>query len=140
VICLIIAGKLFHTCGPTTAKLLSPCVEQRVFCRKTNGDDGPRPSPGSRSRSRRRSTCRRKQTQKSTISRVLNKLPETGILASEDTRILFLFHYTIGQRIAPGAARRYAPRRWQFNPKIAANLRRSADWSAVPTSLVAGGG
>jgi len=82
----------------------------------------------------------RKKTQKSTNSRVLNKLPETGILASEDTRILFLFHYTIGQRIAPGAARRYAPCRWQFDPKIAADLRPSADRSAVPTSLVAGGG
>ena len=35
--CLIVAGKLFHTRGPATAKLLSPrewyvCVEQRVFC------------------------------------------------------------------------------------------------------------
>ena len=72
-----------------------------------------------------------KKTQKSANSRVLNKLPE---------RILFLFHYTIGQRIAPGAARRYAPRRWQFNPKIAADLRPSADRSTVPTYLVAGGG
>jgi len=40
---LSIAGKLFHTCGPATTKLLSPCVEQRVFCIKTNGDDGPGP-------------------------------------------------------------------------------------------------
>ena len=45
------------------------------------------------------------------------------------------------QDIAPGAARQYAPRRWQFDPKIAADLRPSADgWSAVRTSLVAGGG
>ena len=38
------------------------------------------------------------------------------------------------------AARRYAPRRWQFDPKIAADLRPSAYKSAVRTSLVAGGG
>jgi len=38
------------------------------------------------------------------------------------------------------AARRYAPRRWQFDPKIAADLRPSAYRSAVRTSLVAGGG
>jgi len=42
--------------------------------------------------------------------------------------------------IAPGAARRYAPRGWQFGPKTAADLRPSADRSAVCTSLVAGGG
>jgi len=42
--------------------------------------------------------------------------------------------------LAPGAARRYAPRRWQFDPKIAADLRPSAYRSAVRTSLVAGGG
>jgi len=44
------------------------------------------------------------------------------------------------QGIAPGAAIRYAPSRWQFDPKIAADLRPSADASAVRTSLVAGGG
>jgi len=33
-----------------------------------------------------------------------------------------------------------SPRRWQFDPKIAADLRPSADGSAVCTSLVAGGG
>ena len=38
--------------------------------------------------------------------------------------------------IAPGAARRYVPRRWQFDTKIAADLRPSADGSAVRTSLV----
>jgi len=38
------------------------------------------------------------------------------------------------------AARRYALRRWQFDPKIAADLRPSAYRSAVRTSLVAGGG
>jgi len=45
-------------------------------------------------------------------------------------------------KVSPrGAARRYAhPRRWQFDPKIAANRRPSADGSAVRTSLVAGGG
>jgi len=32
------------------------------------------------------------------------------------------------------------PRRWQFDPKIVADLRPSADESAVHTSLVAGGG
>ena len=32
------------------------------------------------------------------------------------------------------------PRRWQFDPKIAADLHPSADGSAVRTSLVAGGG
>jgi len=32
------------------------------------------------------------------------------------------------------------PRRWQFDPKIAADLRPSADESAVGTPLVAGGG
>ena len=32
------------------------------------------------------------------------------------------------------------PRRRQFDPKIAADLRPSADGSAVRTSLVAGGG
>ena len=42
--------------------------------------------------------------------------------------------------IALGAARRYAPRGWQFDPKTAADLRPSADGSAVRTSLVAGGG
>ena len=31
-------------------------------------------------------------------------------------------------------------RRWQFDPKIAADLRPSADGSAVRTSLEAGGG
>jgi len=35
VICLIVAGKLFHTCGSAKAKLLSP----RVFCRKMSRDD-----------------------------------------------------------------------------------------------------
>jgi len=57
------------------------------------------------------------------------------------------------ERIAPGAARRYAPAdgsstvAYRFaanqaimNPKIAADLRPSADGSAVRTSLVAGGG
>jgi len=61
------------------------------------------------------------------------------------------------QGIAPEAARRYDPHRWQFDegisfrrqsghlrqsidPKIAADLRPSADRSAVRTSLVAGGG
>ena len=37
-------------------------------------------------------------------------------------------------------ARRYVPRRWQFDPKIAADLRPSADGSAVCTFLVAVGG
>jgi len=37
-------------------------------------------------------------------------------------------------------ARRYAPRRWQFDAKIVADLRPSADKSAVRASLVAGGG
>jgi len=32
------------------------------------------------------------------------------------------------------------PCRWQFDSKIAADLRPSADWSAVRASLVAGGG
>ena len=32
------------------------------------------------------------------------------------------------------------PRRWQFDPKIAADLHPSADGSTVHTSLVAGGG
>jgi len=43
------------------------------------------------------------------------------------------------QGFAPGAARRYASRRRQFDPKIAADLCPSADWSAVRTPLVAGG-
>jgi len=43
-------------------------------------------------------------------------------------------------RCRPGAARRHAPRRWQSDPKIAADLRPSADVSAVRTSLVAGAG
>ena len=38
-----------------------------------------------------------------------------------------------------GVARRYAPRQWQFDPKIASDLRPSMDGSAVRTSLVAGG-
>jgi len=49
-------------------------------------------------------------------------------------------HTHFQQVIAPGAARRYAPRRWQFDPKIAADLLPSADGSAVRTPLVAGGG
>ena len=48
----------------------------------------------------------------------------------------------------PGAARRYVPRKSSTNkdlrqsrdPKIAADLRPSANGSAVRTSLVAGGG
>ena len=44
------------------------------------------------------------------------------------------------QGIAPGAARRYAPRWWQLDPKIAADLHPSADGSAVRTPLVTGGG
>jgi len=48
--------------------------------------------------------------------------------------------YVRQQGIAPRAARRYASRRRQFDPKIAADLRPSADGSAVRTSLVTGGG
>jgi len=44
------------------------------------------------------------------------------------------------QGIAPGGGETICPRRLQFNPKIAADLRPSVDWSAVRTSLVAGGG
>ena len=44
------------------------------------------------------------------------------------------------QGIAPGAARRYAPRWWQLDPKIAADLHPFADGSAVRTPLVTGGG
>jgi len=40
----------------------------------------------------------------------------------------------------PGGGETICPRRWQFDPKIAADLRPSADGSAVHTSLVAGGG
>ena len=36
------------------------------------------------------------------------------------------------------AARRYVPRRWQFDSRAAADLRPSADGSAVRTSPVAG--
>jgi len=60
-------------------------------------------------------------------------------------------------QLSPGAARRYAPRRWQFDgrvsfrrqsghlrqsmdPTIAVDLRPSVDGSTVRTSLVAGGG
>jgi len=44
-------------------------------------------------------------------------------------------------RYRPGVAIRYATRRRQFDgDKIAADLRPSADGSAVRTSLVAGGG
>jgi len=47
----------------------------------------------------------------------------------------------IHNKVSPrGAARRYASRRRQFGPKIAADLRPSADGSAVRTSLLAGGG
>jgi len=41
------------------------------------------------------------------------------------------------QGTAPGAARRYAPRRRQFDSEIAADLRPSADGSAVRTSQAA---
>ena len=41
--------------------------------------------------------------------------------------------FCMQQVIAPGAARRYAAHRWQFDPKIAADLRPSADGSAVRT-------
>jgi len=40
----------------------------------------------------------------------------------------------------PGGSETICPRRWQFNPKIAADLRLSADGSAVRISLVVGGG
>jgi len=40
----------------------------------------------------------------------------------------------------PGGGETICPRRWQLDPKIAADLRPSANWSAVNTSLVAGGG
>ena len=43
-------------------------------------------------------------------------------------------------RYRPGRGETICPRQWQFDPKIAANLRPSADGSAVRTSLVAGGG
>ena len=40
-------------------------------------------------------------------------------------------HMSFANTVSPlGAARRYAPRRWQFDPKIAADLRPSADGSA----------
>jgi len=45
----------------------------------------------------------------------------------------YLYLYT-------GAERRHAHRRRQFDPEIAADLRPSADWSAVRKSMVAGGG
>ena len=43
-------------------------------------------------------------------------------------------------KLSPQSVRRYVHRRWQFDPKIVADLRLSADGSAVRTSLVAGGG
>jgi len=43
-------------------------------------------------------------------------------------------------RYRPGGGKTIGPRRWQFDPKIAADLRPSADGSAVRTSLVAGVG
>jgi len=50
---------------------------------------------------------------------------------------LFLFILT---RYRTGGGKTIGPRRWQFDPKIAADLRPSADGSAVRTSLVAGVG
>jgi len=43
-------------------------------------------------------------------------------------------------RFRPGGGETISPRRWQFDPKIAADLRPSADGPSVRTSLVAGGG
>ena len=43
-------------------------------------------------------------------------------------------------RYRAGGGETICPRRWQFDPKIAADLRPSADGSAVRTPLVAGGG
>jgi len=45
----------------------------------------------------------------------------------------------INNKVSPGGGERICPRR-QLDPKIAADLRPSADGSAVRTSLVAAGG
>jgi len=53
----------------------------------------------------------------------------------------FPFESEIKQAIAPGRRDDVPPRRWHFDGiRIAADLRPSADESAVRISLVAGGG
>jgi len=66
---------------------------------------------------------------------------QTPTPATEYSDTLFAIETRELKKMSPrGAARRYATRRWQFDPKLAADLRPSADASAVHTSLVAGGG
>ena len=47
---------------------------------------------------------------------------------------------TYKTRYRPGGGETIRPRRWRYDPKIAADVRPSADGSAFRTSLVAGGG
>jgi len=51
----------------------------------------------------------------------------------------FIFFIPQRTRYRPRVARQYAPR-WQFGPKFTADLRPSADGSAVRLSLVTSGG
>ena len=77
-------------------------------------------------------TCPRKSRTSSTVPTY--RLTLTYCLSrNPDTK-------SVVNNVSPRGGETICRRRWQFDPKITADLRPSADWSAVRTSLVAGGG